>query len=292
MHLPKSELWLFVAETLLKVIKHDELVILNGVRLFEGRFRQPLEISCFYTRSKNAQTLQDRVRNQFISYWKRTAEMVSAGVKNVKSIFVLELKGAIERSCKKKIIGMKHFLFHKTFCWTFKNGFFLLFEIVHCSYLHRTSIKWASLAIICPLRCNLKVKVLLQMNLSYCSKHRGDIIRGLFFYPPLLFSLHLSSASFGLHWARFAVTNESLQSTLVANSMLISINSTSANLSEEWTMRWMTCMTACIKEYFADDFQSVFGVYIWIVSVGLSKSQTLLILCKWPAWNTDIWGHL
>lgn len=210
---------------------------------------------------------------------------------------------------------MKHFLFHKTFCWTFKNGFFLLFEIVHCSYLHRTSIKWASLAIICPLRCNLKVKVLLQMNLSYCSKHRGDIIRGLFFYPPLLFSLHLSSASFGLHWARFAVTNESLQSTLVANSMLISINSTSSNLSEEWTMRWMTCMTACIKEYFAvfqqtqqwlcsglllvryyrsiaDDFQSVFGVYIWIVSVGLSKSQTLLILCKWPAWNTDIWGHL
>lgn len=35
MHLPKSELWLFVAETLLKVIKHDELVILNGVRLRE-----------------------------------------------------------------------------------------------------------------------------------------------------------------------------------------------------------------------------------------------------------------
>lgn len=185
---------------------------------------------------------------------------------------------------------MKHFLFHKTFCWTFKNGFLLLFEIVHCSYLHRTSIKWASLAIICPLRCNLKVKVLLQMNLSYCSKHRGDIIRGLFFYPPLLFSLHLSSASFGLHWARFAVTNESLQSTLVANSMLISINSTSSNLSEEWTMRWMTCMTACIKECFAvfqqtqqwlcsglllvryyrsiaDDFQSVFGVYIYMDSV-------------------------
>lgn len=97
MHLPKSELWLFVAETLLKVIKHDELVILNGVRL-----REDLDISCFYTRSKNAQTLQDHVRNQFISYWKRTAEMVSAGVKNVKSIFVLELKGAIERSCTKK----------------------------------------------------------------------------------------------------------------------------------------------------------------------------------------------
>lgn len=28
--------------------------------------------------------------------------MVSAGVKNVKSIFVLELKGATERSCTKK----------------------------------------------------------------------------------------------------------------------------------------------------------------------------------------------
>lgn len=155
-------------------------------------------------------------------------QLVSAGVKNAESIFVLELKGAIERSCKKKrkkIIGMKHFLLHKTFCWTVKNGFLLLFEIVHCCYLHRTSITWASPAIICPLRCNLKVKVLLQMNLSYCSKHRGDIIRGLFFYPPLLFSLHLSSASFVLHWAQFAVTNESLQSTLVANSVLISINS-------------------------------------------------------------------
>lgn len=64
--------------------------------------REDLEISRFCTHSKNAQTLQDHVRNQFISYWKRTAEMVSAGVKNVKSIFLLELKGAIERSCTKK----------------------------------------------------------------------------------------------------------------------------------------------------------------------------------------------
>lgn len=142
------------------------------------------------------------------------------------------------------------------------------------------------------------------MNLSYCSKHRGDIIRGLFFYPPLLFSLHLSSASFVLYWAQFAVTNESLQSTLVANSMLISINSIVSHSQKSKLksirrvnnemcdmhvlrnilLSFSRLNSDYVASYYQSDTievqQSVFGIYIWILSVGLRKSQTLLILCK------------